>query len=318
MRPHPDAETICSMQFGGRVAWNALLLRVFGDSFHHLDHEENKTFGTAVGCAAKVFAEDKEFGGHVPALNKSNLASSGSVLIQTLIDWLPELRHLQGRMERQLKLPVEEARKLYFEQIHKLRDVCGCSVCSLIDATTATADAKRPSHGHCLAVIVQTIIALGLNLSRITLAPHTFPTSRGIRRFYANQVAKWIEATNSDVDDFRHFVIIYGNELNAGDAKRLQNCAEIFSGSKPTRDIPENLVALAHEGICVYLVKLERPERPARAESNGLIRVVSGAICVRQRVFRRACFGPVADADEFENVWEEVPCAHLPEPLYCK
>jgi hypothetical protein len=321
VRPRPDAETIGSIQFGGRVVWNSLFLRVFGRSFYHLDHEENKTLGTAIGTTARVFqglAEDKDFGDNVSAQNKSNPASFGPGLIQTLTDWLPELRHLQGRMERQLKLSFEEACKVYFEQIHRLQNVCGCRICTPMDMNTSASNNERPRHGYCLTVLVETIIGLVLALSRIAVTAQIYPTRAGIQSFYANQVAKRKEARNFDFSDIQQFKIVYGNEWNAPDTRRLQNCAEIFSGSRPTRDIPENLVALAHEGICVYLVKLERSERSARTESDGLIRVVSGAICVRQKVFRRACLGPVADADEFENVWEEVPCAHLSRPLYCK
>jgi hypothetical protein len=320
-RPRADAETICSIQFGGRVVWNSLLLRVFGPSFYHLDHEENKALGAAIGGAARAFqglVEDKDFGDIVSAQNKSNPASFGPGLIQTLTDWLPELRRLQGRMERQLKLPFEEASKVYLEQIHRLQNVCGCSLCAPVDVNPSAFNTKHPRHGSCLTVLVETIIALGLALSRIIVTAQIYPTRLGIQSFYADQVAKKIEARNFDVSDIRHFKIVYGNEWNALDARRLQNCAEIFSGSRPVRDIPGNLIALAHEGICVYMVKLEKSNGPARTESDGTIRVISGAICVRQKVFRRACLGPVADADEFENVWEEVPCAHLSQSLYCK
>jgi hypothetical protein len=320
-RPRPNAGTICSVHFGGRIVWNSLLLRVFDRSFYHLDHEENKALGTAIGSAARAFqglVEDTDFGDVVSAQNKSNPASFGPGLIQTLTDWLPELRRLQGRMERQLKLPFEEAGKVYLEQIQRLQNVCGCSLCAPVDTNPSESDNKNPRHGYCLTVLVETIIALGLTLSRIIVTARIYPTRLGIQSFYANQVAKKMEARNFNFGDIQLFKVIYGNEWNALDERRLQNCAEIFSGSRPVRDIPGNLIALAHEGICVYLVKLEKSNGSARTESDGMIRVISGAICIRQKVFRRACLGPVADADEFENVWEEVPCAHLPQSLYCK
>ena len=320
-RPRPDAGTTCAIQFGGRIVWNSLLVRVFGRSFTTLDHQESNTLGTAIGSAARAFqslAEDKRFDNVDSAQGGPDPASFGSGLVQTLTNWLPELRHLQGRMERQLKPSFLEARNAYFEQIHRLQSVCGCSTCARRDTNTSASNTQRPAHGYCLTVLVETIIALGLALSRTTVAPQINPTRLGIQRVYANQVAKRTEARDFDVSDIRHFTIVYGNEWNALDARRLQTCAEIFSGSQPTRDLPQNLVALAHEGICVSLVKLERSEGSSRMESDGLIRVVSGAIGVRQKVYRRACLGPVVEADEFENVWEEVSCGHLPRSLYCK
>jgi hypothetical protein len=321
MRSRPDGEKSCLVPFGGRVVWNSLLPRVFGRSFYHLDHNENNTLGAALGAAARAFqgfAEDKDFGDLVSAQNKSNPASFGRGLIRTLTDWLPELRRLQGRMERQLKLSLEDAQKVYFEQIQRLKIVCGCSICAPMDMNTSASNIKRPQYGYCLTVLVETIITFGLILSRVTVAPQIYPTRAGIQSFYLNGVVRRIQARNVDISDKEKFNIIHGNEWNAPNARRLQSCAELFSGSRPMEDIPENLMALAHEGICVYLVKIERSEGASRTESDGLIRVVSGGICVRQKVYGRGCLGPVADADEFENVWEEVVCAHLSQSLYCK
>jgi len=222
-------------------------------------------------------------------------------------------------MERQLELPFEEARKVYVEQIRRIQKVCGCSICSSPEMSSSAAEPRRPSDGYCLTALVETTIALGLTLSRITVTAKIYPTHHGIQAFYANVAAKRRAARNFDDSDTRHLATVYGDEWNAPDTRRLQDCAAIFSGSRPTSDIPETLVALSHEGMCVYLAKLEKPDGPARRDiSGGLIRVVSGGICVRQKVFRRASLGPVGEADEWDNVWEEVPCAHLSQSLYCK
>lgn len=303
------------------MVWNSLLLRVFGQSFYHLNHEESNTLGAAISAAERGFeglAEDKDSRNFVSAQSQLSSTSFGHSLVQILTEWLPELRRLQGLIERQLKISFEEARNVYFQQIHKLQMVCGCSICAPKDKDTLPSNFVRPRHGYCLTVLVEVIIALGLTLSKVTVAAQTYPTRPGIQNFHANQVSKRTEARNLEANDIRELEIVYGNSWKDTDASRLQVCAGIFSGSMPVKDVPGNLVALAHEGICVYLAKLERSEGPARTESNGLIRVVSGAICVRQKVFTRACLGPVADADEFENVWEEVRCAHLSQPLYCK
>jgi hypothetical protein len=316
-RQQEDAEIISPIQFGGRIVWNSLLLRVFGQSFYHLNHDESNTLATAIGAAARVLedhAQSNDSRDFVPTQNQPSPTPFGHSLVQTLTEWLPELHPLQGRIERQLKMPFEEARIVYFQQIHNLQQVCGCGVCATTDANTPS-NFTHPHHRYCLTVLVEVIIALGLILSKVAVAAQIYPTRPGIQNFYANQVAQRIQAKNIGADDIREF---YSQYLNDSDAGRLQVCAAIFSGSTPMKDVPGNLIALAHEGICVYLAKLEKPEGAARTESGGLIRVVSGAICVRQKVFTRACLGPVADADEFENVWEQVHCAHLSQPLYCK
>jgi hypothetical protein len=176
-----------------------------------------------------------------------------------------------------------------------------------------------PPYGYCLNVLVETIVVLGMVLSRLTVASHIFPTVQGVRHLYRRQFAKRTEALEAKSGDQIAIAdIVYGDEWDSSDLRRLQNCAEFFSGSRPVTDLPENLVALAHEGICVYLVGLERTRRPPREEDQDLIRVTSGGVGVRYKIFTRAALGPVADAHELDNVWEEVPCSHLLQSLYCK
>lgn len=316
-RSNVDAESTLRGQLGGRVVWNSLLSRVFGASFHHLDREENKTIGAVIGSAARVFqglAEDNPSG----YTGASNPATYGTALIRNLPDWLPELRRPQARMERQLKLSFEEARKVYLEQMQILQGICKCSICTEGLVTTSGSHIRRPPGEYCLSILVETIIALALTLSNTAVVSKLYPKRSGLQGFYSKQVARRVETKKIDVSDIRHFETVYANVWDAPDATRLQNCAEIFSGSRPTTELPENIVALAHGGICAYLVKLEKPERSTRAENEGQIRVISGGVCVRHKVFRRACLGPVADADELENVWEQVNCEHLSQPLYCK
>lgn len=162
-----------------------------------------------------------------------------------------------------------------------------------------------PPYGYCLNVLVETIVVLGMVLSRLTVASYIFPSVQGIRHLYRRQFAKRTEALESKSGDQIAIAdIVYGDEWDSSDLRRLQNCAELFSGSRPVTDLPENLAALAHEGICVYLVGLERTRRPPREEDQDLIRVTSGGVGVRYKIFTRAALGPVADAHELDNVWE--------------
>ena len=307
--------------FSGRVAWQSLLPRVFGKSFHYLDHDESKAFGGMIGAAARMFQGLALGEGHekhtelVSTQNRSNAASYGAGLVETLTNWLPELRRFQGRMERALKLNHEDASRAYVEYLGKIRKTCQCGICKSKDEVDSGNEGCPPPHGYCLAVMVETIISLGLVLSRMTVSPGIFPSRAGIQSFYASQVQKHLEARG--LHWTKHFRLVYGNEWNASGARRLQNAVQIFSGSRPETDLPDNLVALSHEGMCAYFVPLEKKMKMSDHEQVKLIRVVSGGIAVREKVFDRACLGFVKDAAS-DDPWEELVYEHLEDSLYCK
>lgn len=307
--------------FGGRVAWQSLLPRVFGKSFHNLDHEESKAFGLMIGSAARMFEGlalgegHEEHGALVSVQNQSNTASYGAGLVETITNWLPELRRFQGRMERPLKLSHQDAAASYVEHLSRIRKACHCGICTSRDELEKDQEGIPPSHGYCLATLVETIISLGLCLSRMTVAARLYPTRSGIQGFYVSQVAKRLEARGLYWSE--HFKIVYGNEWNAPDARRLTNAVQIFAGSRPDREVPDNMVAVSHEGTCAYFVTLEKSWKAEQEQQVKLIRVVSGAIDVHEKVFGRACLGPVKDADP-NDPWEKIEYEHLTEPLYCK
>ncbi|KAL2443897.1 hypothetical protein ABEF95_013880 [Exophiala dermatitidis] len=309
--------------FGGRVAWQSLLPRVFGKSFHYLDHEESKAFGLMIGAGARMFeglalGEDgQDHGVLVSTKNRSNTASYGAGLVETITNWLPELRRFQGRMERPLKQTYQDAAASYVEQLSKIRKACRCGICTSREELEEGQDGVPPPHGYCLAVLVESIIALGLCLSRMTVSARLYPTRAGIQGFYASQVSKRLEARGLHWSE--HFKIVYGNEWNAPDARRLTNSVQIFAGSRPYKDVPENLVAVAHEGTCAYFVALEKSPKADQGvdQQVKLIRVVSGVINVHEKVFDRACLGAVQN-EAPDDPWERIEYEHLPEPLFCK
>jgi hypothetical protein len=306
--PHAGATSLTSTQFGGRLVYNVILVRVFGTSFRHLDREESRVFGTAIGSCARILQDIAE--NHDASTNtKRSAATYGQGLLTTLCNWLPELRHLQGRMERQLQLIAEDAGKVYTEQIQHLKSICGCHICC---PKKAGGEEKTPGlEGYCLPSLTETVIALGLLLSNIVVGPAIFPTRFGLQQYYMQQAQKRLTATLETTSGPELFQALYYDVPNT---TRLVQVAEIFSGSAPTKDLHPNLVALAHEGICVYLVKkLERDD-----SQDDLISVSSGSICVRQKINSRASLGPVEVEDELGDVWEEVKCTHLKKSLWCK
>ena len=305
--PHADTASLSSTQFGGRLPYTNILVRVFGSSFRHLDREESKTFGTAIGSCARILTDIAENESSTAGTKRST-ATYGQGLLDTLNNWLPELRHLQGRMERQLKLSAEDAGLVYTEQIRSLKVMCGCDIC----CPTNNGNDKKPGlEGYCLPSLVETIIALGLLLSRIMVAFQIFPTRFGLQTFYLKQAEKRLNASLNNLSGPKLFQMLY---YDVPDTMRLVQVAEIFSGSPAAKDLHPNLVALSHEGICVFLIrKMER-----NGSDDGLINVTSGGICVRHGVYKRACLGPVVVEDELEDAWEEVKCKHLDMSLWCK
>ncbi|KIW67299.1 hypothetical protein PV04_06563 [Phialophora macrospora] len=311
-----------TMRFGGRVAWQSLLPRVFGKSFHYLDHDHSKAFGTMIGSAARMFeglAHGKGHEGHdqlVSIQNQSNTASYGAGLIQTITDWLPELRRFQGRMERSLKLSHDEASASYVENLSKIRRACHCGICTSKDEVSPDQEGHPPDHGYCLAVLVETIISLGLALSRMAVTARFFPTRAGVYSFYQSQVARRMEARG--LHWTMHFTLVYGNVWNATDAVRLATSVQIFAGSRPRNDLPDNLIALSHEGCCAYFMDLERTMKSTSdCPQVRLVRVVPGGINVSEKVFDRGAMGPVHEADP-DDPWEEVEYDHLPQSLFFK
>jgi hypothetical protein len=156
---------------------------------------------------------------------------------------------------------------------------------------------------------------MGLALSQLAVTPRLFPTRAGIYSFYQWQVSQRLEARGQHWTT--HFKLSFGNVWNAGDAVRLATSVQIFAGSRPSKDLPDNLVALSHEGCCAYYMDLEKHARPANGGQVRLIRVVPGGINVGEKVFDRACAGPLEHPDP-DDPWEEVSYEHLPKPLFLK
>ena len=305
------ALSVHSTPFGGRVDWNSLLPRVFGASFGRLDREESRTFSGMVGAAARLFEglahrelADEEL---ISEQNKSNPSSYGAGLVQTLTNWLPELRRFQGRMERALKLDYKSAAAAYRENLTKLREICHCGICYSKPGDENSGEG--PDHGYCLVTLVESVMALGLALSRVTVAAQIFPTRAGMQGLYRSQVDKRLQARGKRWQD--HFSTVYGDEFNAKDSRHLQVCVALFSGSLPVQDLPDNLVAIAHEGMVAYILRLEK-STPGKAD-KAMIRVSSGVINVREKTFRRACLGPVPDTS-VDDLWEAVDVEHLDVP----
>lgn len=323
----------------GRAMPQAIFNKAFGAAFHRLSHDEAKTFSNALGGLARnweLIATQEV--GEAPADevahnvispdNRSNPASWGMGLIQTWTNWFPELRHLQGRMERALKLERAAAGQQCEESILRLEPMCGCYICSSPSSSSSTSTTTLPKDGFCLPTLMETIVMLGLALSRVALTPNLYPSRAGVLAMYKSQVRKRLDlqklaaspaasasaspsthfstigpassapappASNDPTNhDWQRHVILFGSDWNSTFPKRIFNALALFAGSWPPtmNTYPENLVGLAHEGIAAYSMMLERGTVNGRHKDDQVIRVVTGAINWRQRTVGKVCVGP--------------------------
>lgn len=314
---------ITMLPFTGRVAWESVLPKVFGSTFHLLAHQESKVLVQSMGGAARMFAlaaespegTDGPFSNFISQESRNNKASHGMGLIQTLMNWFPELRHLQGRLERLQKLGREETGEKCETGASGLIRICGCTICAAPYYTDH--DSGKLPESFCLLALMETILNLGIAMSRITVVPRVYPSRAGILSIYQRQVSKLLQVKDkTDRKENERIKVLFGNDWNANYSKRLQTATAMFSGSMPTTDVPDNLVALSHEGICTYVTSIQKGS--TRKEDAGLIRVQAGNISWNQKTYNRACLGSPEGIAQDDYSWEAAPCKHLSEGLYLK
>lgn len=321
----PPKATVHSVIHSGRVTPFAIFNKTFGVAFHRLSHDESKLFAGALGGLARTW----EFLANSDGLstdiispdNKSNRGSWGIGLIQTWMNWFPELRNLQGRMERALKLDNAAASQQCEDSILRLEPMCGCFICSPAKGSD-TDPTNLPKDGFCLPTLMETIIMLGLALSRVALTPNLHPSRAGVLAMYRSQVRKRLDLKKieQDAQGWRRHVILFGEDWNSTFPKRIMNALALFSGSWPELNgHPENLVGMSHEGICAYSMVLERGTHRGEAgrchPDDQVIRVVTGAVNWRQKTLKRICLGPIQGVD-IRDGWEKLKVAHIKEDLF--
>lgn len=313
--------SVPTVPFTGRVVWEALLPRVFENCFHRIAHQESKILVKSIGGVARLFqllAEDPETTADVvsPA-NRENKAGYGVGLIQTLCNFFPELRHLQGRLERLQNTSQEEASEKCEEGAKGLIAQCNCTIC--YHPLYNDRNPEKFPQSFCLLALMETIVNLGLALSRTTVVTKLYPSRAGILCIYQRQCEKLLLAQKNwrehNAIPYDRMKVLFLNDWNANDSQRLQNAAAIFSGSWPVNDLADNLVALSHEGICAYLVNTLRSNKKNDA---GLIRVQAGTISFKRKSYVRASLGPPLGIAQDDYTWEPGQPKHLSQQLFFK
>lgn len=334
MCPRDTADhTIPRVPFTGRVGWQGLLPNVFESSFNKIAHQESKCFVQSVGGVVRMFAllvEDPNTPEDlISKANRLNPASWGIGLIETLCNWFPEMRHLQGRLERLQTLDRAGAIGKCNEGALGFIRMCDCTICTGVQYRDAegniveqSVDKGKFPQSFCLLAIMETIINLALAMSRITVVSSVYPSRAGILCVYQRQVRKLLDAKNrpnTQKDGFDRIRTLFTNDWNANYSRRLQTAAAMFSGSWPKGDLPENLCALKHEGICAYVMDIQYGEKSTRHQlDKDVIRVLPGHVAFKQRCFTRATTGPPKGISEDDYSWEEASLDHMVRKLYFK
>lgn len=230
-------------------------------------------------------------------------------------------------MERALKRDKDEASELCESSITRLEPLCSCYICSETVGPDS-APQNIPMEGFCLPTLMETVVMLGLSLSRVALTPNLYPSRAGLIAMYNSQVRKRLvlKAGNIDRHGWQRHILLFGEDWNSTFPKRIFNALAMFAGSWPTAmdRMPENLVAMSHEGIAAYSMMLEKGTRGGRrSKDDQVIRVVTGSLCFGQRMLRKATLGKpvykqgtVGSRHDTVEQWERLDCQHLDLPLY--
>ncbi|KAK5096956.1 hypothetical protein LTR70_006287 [Exophiala xenobiotica] len=326
--PDTKAIDIPRVPFTGRSGWEALLPKVFESSFHRIAHEHSKFLVQSIGGVARLLqfiVEDpntpEEF---VSKENRYNSASYGVGLIETICNWFPELRHLQGRMERLQKLSDHSTIGEKCDAgATGFASICGCTICALVPYH-ATTDPGTLPQSFCPLAIMETIVNMGLAMSRITVVSKLYPSRAGVLSLYQRQVQKLLSskkaiATMPNCDTMTRINTLFLRDWNANYSVRLQTAVALFSGSWPEHDLHDNLIALSHEGICAYVLGVQYgDEKSARRKDADVIRVQPGHIAWKQKIYSRACLGSPVRISRLDFTWQAARCSHISKELHLK
>ena len=264
---------------GGRVLWGSLFQTVFQDAFMAVLHTEVTTLGTTVACAARVLQAITTGEDGVPSsLSTSSWLSGpssyGAGLVQTMTNWFLGFSRALSNMRHCLKLSLPEAVTKHDEEMAKLRKRCACSVCE---------PGRDVRKDFCQLVMMESIIALGVSLSRIVIAPELYPRRSGIRLLYEHQVRQVKATQEKGFTGIERMAHVYGDVFKANNTTMLNICAALFGGvSGEMNQVDKDAVSLTNNGICSVTASLYR--FAGKSAQNGDIHVVPGTAEYRGRL----------------------------------
>lgn len=228
-------------------------------------------------------------------------------------------------MERELRSSPQDAAKTHIEQIYLLAAACNCGICSSISPTKHTglngssaSSHTDPPTGYCLPAVVETIISIGLLLSRIILAHPLNPSREGVQLLYKTRADKLYRTQEHGsctlTPSPNAIAALYDNLLIAPTSQILRMTVKFFAGGHlpilGSDLLPSETVAVAHEGMCAYAAELAGG-RGVRKDMKGMVRVVNGGFGIRQKMYKVAVWTSKRPGGREGWQWEEVVVEHL-------
>ncbi|KAL4812498.1 hypothetical protein BDW67DRAFT_193590 [Aspergillus spinulosporus] len=268
LRSHSELRPNHDYVLSGRVVWKDALSRTFGDDMRKLITNQQLSFGSAVGSAARIFSALEKADQDVPPkwLRADTLyffASQGTDFLSFAESKFPELADadMQNIMLRSAN-------------IKEYKDAC----------------AAFQDQFHCLAAITVTVIRIIRGLSGIVVTDNLYPCRKGleyISRLQQMRVARVMGSMGqgaSAVD----IIVEHGiRDLIHTEPLPLRFAENLFRGS-PFADEPEEpgVSAIAKDGICVYLDILHNP-LPEDPTALCRVNVIPGHIQFEGRLYNQ-------------------------------
>jgi hypothetical protein len=290
---------------GGRMFWNSLASDFYGSDFTDLlkTSQSDVNIGTIFGCAARVFegfvkdSQDKDGSNKSSSYFSWRAATPGSYgtgLIETFIAYFPGMSRTRPRMERAQKLSFADAKTEYGKEIARLMAICDCAICH-----TSAESKPRHERRHCLVVIVESTVTLGLLLAKTIVSPEVYPRRAGMDGFchYRADVRLEMNKKGAEIAPEDRFEFMYHHALLVlTGGVTLSACLCLFSATLPT--IPDaNALAYSCDGIVAYSGLLHGTIG-YRREYDTSTRIMAGGIQYHGRAYQSV----VADAVLMERI----------------
>jgi hypothetical protein len=175
------------IRVSGRLGWDHCLSSAFGSNNFEILKGLRSTFGTALGCAARIFEAVANSEPGIGFDTRKNWiyytdAGSGHGYVQNLVYWFPELEFFETQSQEAVGFSYIDARNQYESCVSILKRNCPCFHCNLPGG-------KQTPNGRCLVITMETILKAALVLSNVTVERCLEPKRTGFDRLYQRQVA---------------------------------------------------------------------------------------------------------------------------------
>lgn len=288
---------------GGRVPFESIFKSTFGPSFTNI---KNDVLATYLASSSQMMHDHLDTIGRGSEFSflphyRSSGSGHGFGFIDTMVGWFPELHRLSSRFERLSKISIDDAKIKFQESYEALKATCGCSICGSVTAT-------QP--GFCAVTVVESIVSLGLYVTRMIVQPGLYPKVNAVRKLAVRiQQVRMEDITNADpVEGFMKRI---GRTLPTS-TQMLKMGTNIFSNSVSKEiDTQTDLMGLTHSGLVIFINGGSFKDPPnvkvaERDKNPTTIRVTNGWMCVFGHEAVMEVYTSRSTGWTFEQQWEQI------------